>query len=209
MGFFNKKSKRTIAIEDHAGNEDMNFLNKDEFGHANYFKGFKLFKFGMQDSISHLTMSSGDPLDGQQYGFFDYRYVIMAGNTPIIIDQTAFYVIDKDVMIPGFYLFPEKWHHKINKWFGTQDINFTMYPGFSQGYMLQSEDEDFTRTLFDDEELIQFFEDHEGWTFEATGYYLMMYRPGKLQDVSALNTMIDSGLRLNELLRKRSKALYK
>lgn len=209
MGIFNKKSKRTIALEDQAGFTDLRFLNKDEFGQATYFKDFKLFTFGMQESIGNLTVSPGDPLDGQQHGFFDYRYMIMAGQTPVIIDQTAFYMIDKQVMIPRFFLFPEKWHHKISKWFGSQDINLVAYPGFSQAYMLQSEDEDFTRTLFDDEELIHFFEDHEGWTFEATGYYLLMYKPGVLQKVEEIGDMIDSGLRLNEILRKRSKVLYK
>jgi len=207
MGFFNKKSKRTIAIESFVGNTDLNYLNKDEFGHSNYFKGFKLFRTGMQNSISNLTVSPGDPIDGQ-HGFFDFRYVIQAGNTPIIIDQTAFYIIDKQVMIPNFYLFPEKWHHKISKWFGAQDINFERFPGFSEDYMLQSEDEEFTRVLFEDEELIHFFEEHQGWTIEATGYYLIMYRPGKLQDVDTMGDLLDSGLRLNEILRKRSKSLY-
>jgi len=207
MGFFNKRSKRSLALEDFAAKSGLDYLNKDEFGLSNYFKGFRLLRIGMRNSVTNLTVSPGDPLDGQ-HGFFDYRYVIQAGNTPIIIDQTAFFVIDKEVMIPGFYLYPEKWHHKINKWFGTQDINFTKYPGFSEAYMLQSEDEDFTRTLFDDEELIRYFEDQSGWTFEATGYYLIMYKSGKLQDVDTIGEMMDRGLRLNEILRNRSKSLY-
>jgi len=154
-----------------------------------------------------LTVSPGDPIDGQ-YGFFDYRYVIHIGNTMLAIDQTVFFMIDKQVMIPNFYLYPEAWHHKISKWFGRQDINFARYTDFSKAYMLQSEDEEFTKKLFDNEEMIRFFEDHEGWSFEATGYYLIVYKPSKLQKVDAIQDMIDNGLWLNEILRKRSKSLY-
>ncbi len=46
MGLFNKKSKRTIAIEAYVAVTEMNYLNKDEFGLINYFKGFKLMKSG-------------------------------------------------------------------------------------------------------------------------------------------------------------------
>jgi hypothetical protein len=208
MGLFNKRSKREIAIEAIAGKTNMNFLNKDEYGLINYFKDFKVCRNGASHSIRNLTVSKGDPIEGQ-HGFFDYRYVIYAGNTTIIMDQTVFFIIDKQVMIPNFYLFPEAWHHKISKWFGSQDINLARYPEFSKSYMLQSEDEEFTRKLFDNEELILYFEDHEGGSFEATGYYLIMYKPGKLREVDAIEEMVDSGLWLNEILRKRSISLYK
>jgi hypothetical protein len=207
MGLFNKRSKRAIAFEDHVDLEDMNYLDKDEFGLLNYFKGFKLLKSAAKHSLRNLTVSKGDPIDGQ-HGFFDFRYVIYTGNATIVVDQTVFFIIDKNVMIPNFYLFPEAWYHKISKWFGTQDINFEKYPDFSKSYMLKSEDEDFTRLLFDDEELIEFFKGHEGWSYEATGYYLIIYRPSKLQKPEEIKDMIDSGLRLNEILRKRSKSLY-
>ncbi len=207
MGIFNADSKRKKAIKEMTESADMNFLHKDEYGLINYFKDFKLLKSGMSESVRNLAVSPGDPLDGQ-HGFFDYRYMIQAGTTPLIFDQTVFFIIDKGVMIPNFYLFPEQWGHKISKWFGAQDINFARYPEFSKAYMLQSEDEDFTRKLFNDEELIRYFEDHEGWSFEATGYYLIVYRPAKLQKVEEMQDMIDSGLWLNEILRKRSKSLY-
>jgi hypothetical protein len=208
MGIFNFETKRKKAIEEFVGSTELNFLNKDEYGLINYFKDFKLLRSGMSESIRHLTVSPGDPIDGQ-HGFFDYRYMIQAGTTPIIFDQTVFFMIDKEVMIPNFYLFPEEWSHKISKWFGTQDINFVRYPGFSKAFMLQSEDEEFTRKLFDDEEIIEYFEDHEGWSFEATGYYLIVYRPAKLQKAEEIQDMIDSGMWLNKILRRRSKSLYK
>ncbi|MDX1408478.1 MAG: hypothetical protein R3330_10105, partial [Saprospiraceae bacterium] len=169
MALFDRKTKRSRALEELARRNGHAFDWKDEYGLIKYFGDLKLFRRGHTRRARNIRRISKS--DHGQYGHFDYTYVISAGNSHQIYKQTVYFRIDKSLMLPQFHLFPEKWHHQIGKWFGMQDINFMAYPEFSKSYLLQGAQEDFVRALFDEQKLIRHFKSHRNWSIEAVGYY--------------------------------------
>ena len=82
-----------------------------------------------------------------------------------------------------------------------QDINFEQFPDFSNTFVLQSEDEDYTRHLFRSEVLTNFLRLYPQWWVEGIGYYMILYRPGKTHPDENMDELFGRGNELNRLLR--------
>ncbi len=200
MSLFGKE-KRKQQLEELAVQTNMVYLVKDEYGLGNYFKGFKLFGRGGATGIRHLLLNTRDSTASLQFGAFDYQFVISTGNTTIVIIQTVFFWLDKSAVLPQFLMFPEKWYHKWSTRFGMQDIDFSVYPEFSDQFVLQSKDPDYTRHIFQNDELIRKLKEIPKWTLECEGYYTIMYVPGKQQKPEDIPGIFERGQQINALLR--------
>ena len=195
------KGKRQLEFEDFAKQHDLIFLPKDEYGLGSYFKGFKLFRTGGAKGISPILLNTRDSTKNLQYGAFDYQYIISTGTTTIVLIQTVFFWLDKSAVLPQFVMFPEKWYHRWAARLGMQDIDFSIYPEFSDQFVLQSGDPDFTRHIFQNDALIHELKGIPKWTLECEGYYTILYIPGKQQKAVDMAEVFERGHTINSLLR--------
>lgn len=199
MGLFNKRAK---AIEAYADDNGLIHQKKDGLGLHKYFKQTKLLRHAGKSSLTSIISSETDSTVEQQHGTFEFTFIVSTGTTTVTVVQTVFYCIDKSSVLPQFHMFPEKWYHRLGKRFGVQDINLPEYPVFSKKFMLQTDDPDLTRKLFNDNDITFFLEGKPKWSLEAVGYYLILYRSGKVQPIEEFDQLIEDGLEINRLLRK-------
>jgi len=194
--------KRKRAMNEFADQNNLIYFKKDEYGLGSYFKGFKLFGRGGAKGLTHLTLNTNDSTASLQYGSFDYTFVISTGKSTMVFIQTVFFWLDQGAVLPQFYMFPEKWYHKWGtRFFGMQDLDFKSYPKFSDQFVLQSKDPDFTTRIFNNEPLIAELREMPKWTLECEGYYTIMYIPAKQQKPEDMVAIMDRGHRINTLLR--------
>ena len=205
MAILGKNKERTRAMEEFARNSGMAFEAKDSYGVRAYFKDMKLFKIGGAPKSLNMIQRKEEMFDYS--GVFDYHYTVSSGKSSYTYKQTVYFRIHNELMLPAFYLFPEKWYHRIGKWFGMQDINFVVYPEFSKNYLLQGPQPDFIWKLFQEEKLIDHFNKHPGWSVEAVGRFFVMYRPNVLPPVQELKKFMKTGDTLYLLLVERNKLM--
>lgn len=86
----------------------------------------------------------------------------------------ALFRLDRTAM-PAFELSPENLLVRIASAFGYQDIDFDSWPTFSKSYLLRGREEMAVRALFGPP-LLQYFERSPGWSVEADGTWLAVYR---------------------------------
>ena len=196
-----RKSKRKEMLRLFASENGYAFQEKDQSGLIKYFGNYKLFKGASSRSLKNIVINTNDSLVDQQFGSVEYTYVVSTGKTTMVFEQTVYFHIDKSQVMPQFRLFPEKWYHGIGKWFGMQDINFAEFPEFSQKFVLQSDDEDYTRHLFTNSELIAFLKQYPDWWVEGVGYYMILYRPNKILAPELTGDLFRHGAKLNKMLR--------
>ena len=177
---FGQSKKEELRREKYrmlCGVNEMQYLDKDEFGTKAYLKGFELFRYG-NGKIRNLSQQKSSNLDSE-INIFDYKYTISTGKTSVTYDQTVFFANSKKLGLPQFYLKPENIGHRIAAFLGWEDIDFEQYPAFSEKYHLSGEHEDFIRHTFNDH-VLKFFSKTSGWSIEAANYYLVFYAHNSL-----------------------------
>ena len=107
---------------------DAKFQKRDDYGQRNLLKDFSLFRQGHSRKIYNLITKTDSE---KEMNIFDYHYVIQAGNTPVPVRQTVFFVNSKMLALPQFFMQPETFFHKIGQYLGMQDIDFEQFPKFS------------------------------------------------------------------------------
>jgi hypothetical protein len=202
MGLFTRDSVRTKALQQFAKQQKMRFEPKDTFGIVAYFKDMKLFKQGGRRHGKHVIQRKGEMFE--HCGVMDYYYTISTGKSSHTYKQTVYFRVSNDLMLPAFHIFPERWYHRIRKWFGMQDIDFIAYPEFSRYYLLQGEQEDFITKFFQKDAVVGHFTKHKGWSIEAVGKYFVMYHPGMLVPLRDMRGFIKIGDTLFDLLKERN-----
>jgi hypothetical protein len=199
MRFFKSNRERRAQMARYASAQSMLFAEKDAFGIMEYLKDFKLFKKGGSKKILNVIYSKD--ADYNQKALFDYHYVVNAGNTPVQHKQTVYFRYDKNLKLPNFMMVPERWYHQVGQFFGFDDINFVLYPEFSNAYYLQGENEDFIRITFD-EKLLDFFSKYHFWSLEGVNYFLVMYVDRMIQKPSVLEAFHQTGDKIYSILKE-------
>ena len=82
---------------------------------------------------------------------------------------------------------------------GYKDIDFEMYPDFSNKFLLMGNNESEIRSFFTDE-IIRFFEDHQVYHIESNGEALVIFDKIKLARTDETTALIDYGKELATLL---------
>ena len=204
MALFGNDKARRQALEEFAKRKGFAFEAKDSYGIRAFFKDMKLFKHGAPKSINVIQRKE-ESFDYS--GVFDYHYTVSTGKSTVTFKQTVYFRIHNELMLPDFRLFPEKWYHEVNKWFGMQDINFVSYPEFSKNFVLQGKQPEFIWKLFQYQKLVDHFNIHRSWSVEAVGKYFVMYHPSVLQPVQEMQNLLKTGDTLYDLLVERNREL--
>ena len=125
-------------------------------------------------------------IEDVQARIIDYRYTTGGGKSQSVHVQTvAAFGLDA-TPLPAFTLGPKGALHFLANLVGQADIEFTSHAEFAHHYFLRGPSEAAVRTLFDDK-VLAFFDANPGWSVEAAGRWLIVYKPNrkfKPQDVA-------------------------
>jgi hypothetical protein len=136
---------------------------------------FFLFGRGRARRTKNLARGRPGKLDAT---LFDYSFTTGSGKHSHTHRQTVMVFELPGRTVPGFELRPEGVLDKIGAAFGYQDIDLENRPDFSKAYLLRGTDEAEIRRFFQDE-IVHHFERHRGWSVEAAGTWVVVYRAGK------------------------------
>ncbi|MFZ1704764.1 MAG: hypothetical protein WAT79_10495 [Saprospiraceae bacterium] len=179
------------------------YSEKDEYGILEFLKYFELYH--RRGKITNLCMSKSENLDMSFY-LFDYQYVIQAGNHARRIKQTVYFVQDRNMHLPVFFMKPEHLGHKIAAYLGWEDIDFETSPTFSDSYYLQGEDVPWIRDNFK-EPVLSFFSASSGWNVEAANHFLLFYAKNALIPENILFDFYKMGGHVHFLFKESQKEL--
>jgi len=194
------RNRRAEELEHLAGNLKMDFDRKDSMGLVNYLKDFKLYSKGQRRRISNILRKS-DACGELKTWVFDYRYTISTGKASQTYRQTVFFVQTKELGLPGFYLRPEHFFHRVGSWFGIDDIDFEMDPEFSGKYYLTGSEQGIIRETFT-EPIRAFFRVNKKWHVEGLNYFLIIYRPNKTIPPNEIKLFYQKGMEIYGLMKQ-------
>jgi len=135
---------------------------------------FHLFKRGHRRIARNLMTGKAD---AGPVILLDFQYTVGGGKDSHTYQQTVA-IFQEVAGLPEFTLAPEHVWQKIGSLFGYQDIDFEASEEFSKHYLLRGPDESSIRAAFGAEAL-GFFAQTRGWSVEAAGDALAVYRGGK------------------------------
>lgn len=176
----------------------LDYQYEEAYGPLPRLRDFRLFRRGGRKRIRHVLRQQ-DPLLESDLRIFDYRYVISTGNSARRVEQTVFFLESRRLGLPECWLRPETFFHKVGELLGFGDIDFEEYPRFSGQYRLTGDDEEFIRHHFNDD-LLHFFSVEKGWTMEGVGYYLLLYKKGKVLPPDRIRELYTRGQEVYRLL---------
>jgi hypothetical protein len=133
----------------------------------------------------------------------EYRFRTGHGRNSRTHRQTVLALHRPEAGLPDFELRPENLLHKVGAAFGWQDIDLDRRPEFSKAYLLRGPDEDAIRRLFGDGGITHHFERHRGWSVEAAGGWLIVYRARKRAKPDHLRDFVREAERVATVLTGR------
>lgn len=136
---------------------------------------FKLFSQGSAHSRRLANEMWGRDRNNA-ISIFEYTYSEPRGKSSSQFTQTVLSIDCSKLNVPQFELEPECFLNRISHAFGFQDIDFELFPVFSQAYTLRGKDEEKIRELFTPK-VIKFFEEHLFIYIEANNNTLIFYKP--------------------------------
>lgn len=193
------KVSRKAELSGMAYELGMDFDPKPSFPDIKLLSAFKLFKHGHSKKITNQFQRSDEQLESKAQ-IFDYQYTIQAGNTPVTKRQTVCFIQSKQLELPIFYLRPETWIDRFKQYLGWEDIDFVHYPDFSKKYYLSGEMEELVRELFKDD-VLHYFTLKDGWHVEGIGFFLIIYRDGKLLNADSIRVINKIGIDIFQLFK--------
>ncbi len=160
---------------------------------------FKIFSKGSSRKAKNAVRGSEGP---SQITLTDYQYTTGHGKNRTTHSQTLCLVQSPEFSVPHCYLRPEvKLFDFLGKMFGGQDINFAEDPEFSKGFVLQGDDEEAVRELFQ-QQVRDFFvaNKKKNWQFEASGDAVCFHNGRRIKPQEASSLVADA-LEVVNLLR--------
>lgn len=198
---YRKLETRTEMLSRIAGQLNMDYSYQDEWGVQPQLLDFRLFRRGLsfQRKVRHV-LSLQDPMHESKVHIFDYRYLTFAGKHVRREEQSVFFIESRKLGLPNFMLHPESFFNKVGQLLNlTHDIDFETYPDFSYHYRLTGDDEDLIRRQFN-HQILRFFSVERGWTVEGLGYYLLIYKRGKVLHPEVIMDFYQKGKKVYEAL---------
>jgi hypothetical protein len=188
-------AQRTEQLQQVAAKLAMTYKPTDEWGVQQQLQDFRLFQRGFSGRLRHVLTKQDGLLESKVY-IFDYRYLLWAGKSTRRVEQTVFFLESRKLGLPEFYLRPENFFHRIAETLGlVEDIDFEEYLDFSNNYRLTGSDEEYIRHNFQDE-ILRFFAIEKGWSMEGLGFYLVLYKKGKVLAPNVIADFYRKGMRV-------------
>ena len=159
-------------------------------------KAFKLFQRGAAKKIKYILY--GNNKLNEPFQMFQYQFTVSTGKSAHTFRQHVYSVMVQE-KLPCFTLRPENLFHRIGKWFGMKDINFSEYPEFSDQYLLKAAREDMVRMLFNDQ-ILGFLSYEKGWWIECNNSRIIYYKYGKQMQEEIIEPFIQVTESMHTLL---------
>lgn len=147
-------------------------------------------------------------ISGANFFIFEYRYRLRTKPTrwvPVSRPQTIILFVDTSINFPHFTLLPKHtfiWDHPI---FGDKFLKIKDDNQFRSLYLLQGENEDAVRNLFDDSVRAHFVK-LINKSCEGKGEQFLYYYDGHWYDPSRIDSLLEEAFEAFELFRKKIRA---
>ncbi len=187
--------KRSEALRTFARRRGLSFSPSANAGIHEEVKGFQLFSDTTEKMFSNLI--NGD-MNGTQLMMFDYRSTTGSGRSASTNSQSVFIVRSARLDLPAFEMYPNDIFHRFRGVMGNQNISFPSSGGFSNAYILRSDDEEAVRKAFT-AVVLSYFENHMGLSVEIKGKRLLYYRKGELMRPDQMRSFLSQGLEILRL----------
>lgn len=195
-----KLSPRQIRLQNLANEKDYLFNNKVDWD-TSYLKKFHFFEIrpverksnslkgsfqelNMTWEISDVTFNEGDAFSAET---FNTTLMVLKINKKIPV-----FTMEKE----GLF---EKIFDRVMAFTGYKDIDFEMYPDFSNRFLITGKDESEIQSFFTDE-LIRFFENRQIYHIESNGEAIVLFDKIKLARTDETITLLDYTKDLAKLL---------
>jgi MFS superfamily sulfate permease-like transporter len=196
----NKLSQRQKRLRNLATEKDYQFRSQVDWN-TSYLKKFHFFEIrpierkynrlkgtfkdiDVSWEIADVTFNEGQAFTAET---FNTTLMVLKLNQKIPI-----FTMEKEGMF-------EKIFDRVMAFTGYKDIDFKMYPDFSNKFLLMGNDESEIRSFFTDE-IIRFFENHQIYHVESNGEALIIFDKIKLARTDETIAFIDYGKELATLL---------
>ena len=190
-------SYRATTLRHLAAQQGYLYSPTDEGNLFRQIEEFRLPSRGRARQITNVLRRQHSLLEYDAY-LFDYSFQDYAGKH--VHRQSVLYLHSQQLGLPELMLQPETLLHKLGELFGLHDIDFVRFPKFSKQYRLTGEDEDYIRHHFS-EDVLNYFTLNKGWSVEALGYYLLLYKQDVLLSPDQLEALFQRGLEVYRLFR--------
>ena len=195
-----KLSPRQTRLQNLANEKDYQYASRVDWN-TSYLKNFHFFEirpierklnclkgtfkdFDVSWEIADVTFSEGAAFTAET---FNTTIITLKLNKKIPI-----FTMEKE----GVF---EKFFDRVMAFTGYKDIDFEMYPGFSNKFLIMGNNESEIRSFFTDE-IIRFFENHQIYHLESNGEALIIFDKIKLARTDETVAFIDYGKELAALL---------
>ena len=186
-----------------AGRMGFSFSAQAEPGLWGLVGGFRLFSKGRSRRIHNVMRRQIHDID---VTIFDYRYTTQSGKHSHTHYQSVLLFETERLDLPRFTLRPKHFFHRIASALGWQDIVFEAHPVFGESYLLQGQDEERIRAIFDEEALL-YYTRHPGLHTEGQGRWLAFYRDGRRADPRDMEAFLQQGLDILDVFMEKGGAL--
>ena len=204
IGAIDKLSQRQKRLRNLATEKDYEYTSKVDWD-TSYLKKFHFFEvrpierkynclkgtFGdlkVSWEIADVTYNEGQAFTAET---FNATMMIIKLNQKIPV-----FTMEKEGVL-------EKLFDRVMAFTGYKDIDFTMYPDFSNKFLLMGNNEEEIRSFFTDE-IIRFFENHQIYHIESNGESMVIFDKIKLARTDETISFIDYGKELASLLHKKT-----
>lgn len=178
--FSNKLSPRQIRLQDIATENNFQYTSQVEWD-TSYLKYFHFFEIKQIERKINCLKGKIETLD-MEWEIADVTFSEGAAFTAEVFNTTVM-VLKLKHKIPVFSIENEgvfdKIFDRVMAFSGYKDIDFDMFPEFSNKFLLMGKNETEIRTFFNDE-IIQFLEDRHVFHIESNGEALLIFDKFKL-----------------------------
>ena len=197
-----KLSPRQVRLQNLANENDYVFNNQVDWN-TSYLKNFHFFEIrpverksnslkgvfqelNMSWELSDVTFNEGDAFSAET---FNTTLMVLNLNRDIPV-----FTMEKE----GLF---EKIFDRVMAFTGYKDIDFEMYPDFSNRFLITGKNESEIQSFFTDE-LIRFFENRQIYHIESNGEAIILFDKIKLARTDETMALIDYTKELAKLLSK-------
>ena len=195
-----KLSARQTRLQNLANEKDYQYSGKIDWD-TTYLKNFHFFEIRPIERKSNCLKGTFKEL-GVSWEITDVIFNEGAAFTAETFNTTLM-VLKLNKKIPVFTMEKEgvfeKLFDRVMAFTGYKDIDFEMYPDFSNKFLIMGNEESEIRAFFTDE-IIRFFDNHQIYHLESNGEAVIIFDKIKLARTDETMAIIDYGRELATLL---------
>ena len=195
-----KLSPRQNRLQNLASEKDYQYTSQVDWN-TKYLKGFHFFEIRPIERKSNCLTGSFKEMD-VSWEIADVTFSEGAAFTAETFNTTLM-ILKLNKKIPVFTMEKEgvfeKMFDRVMAATGYKDVDFKMYPDFSEKFLITGNNESEIQSFFT-EDIIRFFENHQIYHLESNGESLIIFDKIKLARTDETVAFIDYGKDLAKLL---------